>query len=452
MKLNKKFTTGILLSASALALAGCSTGTIDDAVEEFDSIESGDIEVSFEVESDTYGEYGMNVTGQFEYVGDTEDADENKDQANAFGVIQKVNATELEEGEVEEGNEGEGQDGQDATVEVENLDDPVSSEDEELEEVSIEDLDLTDEEKAELEEYEAELISAEVEEGEDEALLEETDPSRDYNYQILEENRALVDGQETTSMGEIIALDDTMYDKVFLTGSEADGRFVYDSRDVGIMEYPISDFVTINPIIESFDIEGNDIEVESGDLHNGEKGHVFSVTPEQAVNSLQEENNNNNNLTQNIVGLVTEANVDTVIVGVNENSFSVEAISTGVSEEGDNPTSEADTEEDAETTDGEERVIGSLVITKTAGDVEIEEPTNAMDLDEFSSLVELFYQQQAEQQLEQQTEEGEVYGEDAKEFQEQQEQENEESTEEQEVGSEEQEAESEEQEVESEEQ
>ena len=376
MKLNKRITTGILLSASALALVGCTTGTIEDSASKFDNIDSGKIEVAFEVDSDTYGEYGMNVTGQFEYVGESKDEDESKDQAKAFGVIQKVNATELEEGEVEE--------------------------DEELEEVSIEDLDLTDEEKAELEEFEAELISAE--DGEDVAL-EEKDPSRDYNYQIVEENRVLIDGQETKSSGEIIALDDTLYDKVFLTGSEADGRFVYDSRDVGITEYPISDFVTVSPIIESFNLEGNDIEVSSGDLHNGEKGHVFTVSPEQAVSSLQEVNDNN--LTQNILGLVTEANVDKVIVGVNENSFSVQAISTGATDGDENPTSESDKKEDAKV--GEERVIGSLVITKTSEKVEIEEPTNALDLDEFSSLVELFYQEQAEKQLESLISEDELY-------------------------------------------
>ena len=373
MKLNKRITTGILLSASALALAGCSTGTIDDAVAKFDSIDSGKFEVAFEVDSDTYGEYGMNVSGQFEYVG--EDKEESKDQAKAFGNIQKVNATELEE-----------EDG----------------ENEEIEEVSIEDLDLTDEEKAELEAFEAELISVE---GEEDVALEEKDPSRDYNYQIVEENRVFIDGQETTSTGELIAIDDTLYDKVFLTGSEADGRYVYDSRDVGIQEYPISDFVTVSPIIEAFNLEGNDIEVSSGDLHNGEKGHVFTVTPEQAVSSLQEVNDNN--LTQNILGLVTEANVDKVIVGVNENSFSVQAISTGATDGDENPTSESDKKEDAKV--GEERVIGSLVITKTSEKVEIKEPTNAMDIDEFSSLIELFYQQQAEQQLESQISDDELY-------------------------------------------
>lgn len=372
MKLNKRITTGILLSASALALVCRTTGTIEDSVAKFDGIDSGKIEVAFEVDSDTYGEYGMNVTGQFEYVG--EDTEESKDQAKAFGNVLKVNATELEE-----------EDGEEESVTV-----------------TSEDLDLTDEEKAELEEFEAELISAE--DGEDVAL-EEKDPSRDYNYQIVEENRVLIDGQETRSSGEIIALDDTLYDKVFLTGSEADGRFVYDSRDVGITEYPISDFVTVSPIIEAFNLEGNDIEVESGDLHNGEKGHVFTVSPEQAVSSLQEVNDNN--LTQNILGLVTEANVDKVIVGVNENSFSVQAISTGATDGDENPTSESDKKEDAKV--GEERVIGSLVITKTSEKVEIEEPTNALDLDEFSSLVELFYQEQAEKQLESLISEDELY-------------------------------------------
>lgn len=388
MKLNKKFTTGILLSASALALAGCSTGTIEDSVAKFDDIDSGKFEVAFEVDSDTYGEYGMNVTGQFEYVG--EDTEESKDQAKAFGNVLKVNATELEE-----------EDGEEESVSVTSEE---VGEDEEIEEVSIEDLDLSDEEKAELEEFEAELISAEGEEVADVAL-EEKDPSRDYNYQIVEENRVLIDGQETKSSGEIIALGDKLYDKVFLTGSEADGRFVYDLRDVGITEYPISDFVTVSPIIEAFNLEGNDIEVSSGDLHNGEKGHVFTVTPEQAVSSLQEVNDNN--LTQNILGLVTEANVDKVIVGVNENSFSVQAISTGATDGDENPTSESDKKEDNK--DGEERVIGSLVITKTSEKVEIEEPTNALDLDEFTSLVELFYQEQAEKQLESQISEEELY-------------------------------------------
>lgn len=386
MKLNKRITTGILLSASALALVGCSTGSIEDSVAKFDGIDSGKFEVAFEVDSDTYGEYGANITGQFEYVG--EDKEVSKDQAKAFGNVLKVNATELEE----EGGE------EDSVI-------PISDEvgeDEEIEEVSIEDLDLTDEEKEELEAHEAELISAEGEEG---VALDKKDPSRDYNYQLVEENRVSVDGQETKSIGELIAIGDTLYDKVFLTGSEADGRYVYDSRDVGIKEYPISDFVTVSPIIEAFNLEGNDIEVSSGDLHNGEKGHVFTVTPEQAVSSLQEVNDND--LTQNILGLVTEANVDKVIVGVNENTFSVQAISTGATDGDENPTSESDKKEDTKV--GEERVIGSLVITKTSEKVEIEEPTNAMDLDEFTSLVELFYQKQAEKQLESQISEDELY-------------------------------------------
>ena len=100
MKLNKRITTGILLSASALALAGCTTGTIEDSATKFDGIDSGKFEVAYEVNSDTYGEYGMNVSGQFEYVG--EDTEESKDQAKAFGNVLKVNATELEEEEGEE--------------------------------------------------------------------------------------------------------------------------------------------------------------------------------------------------------------------------------------------------------------------------------------------------------------------------------------------------------------
>ena len=375
MKLKKRITTGVLLSASVLALVGCTTGTIEDSVAKFDGIDSGKIEVAFEVDSDTYGVYGMNITGQFEYVG--EDTEENKAQAKASGKVLKVNATELEE-----------EDGEELSVTA-----------------TSEDLDLTDEEKASLEEFEAELISGEGEEDGEDVALEEKDPSRDYNYQIVEENRVLIDGQETKSSGEIIALGDKLYDKVFLTGSEADGRFIYDSRDVGIVEYPISDFVKVSPIIEAFNLEGNDIEVSYGDLHNGEKGHVFTVSPEQAVSSLQEVNDSN--LTQNILGLVTEANVDKVIVGVNENSFSVQAISTGATDGDENPTSESDKKEDAKV--GEESVIGSLVITKTSEKVEIEEPTNALDLDEFSSLVELFYQEQAEKHLESQISEDELY-------------------------------------------
>ena len=377
MKLKKRITTGVLLSASVLALVGCTTGTIEDSVAKFDGIDSGKIEVAFEVDSDTYGEYGMNVTGQFEYVGESKDEDGSKDQAKASGKVLKVDATELEE-----------EDGEELSVTA-----------------TSEDLDLTDEEKASLEEFEAELISGEGEEDGEDVALEEKDPSRDYNYQIVEENRVLIDGQETKSSGEIIALGDKLYDKVFLTGSEADGRFIYDSRDVGIVEYPISDFVKVSPIIEAFNLEGNDIEVSYGDLHNGEKGHVFTVSPEQAVSSLQEVNDSN--LTQNILGLVTEANVDKVIVGVNENSFSVQAISTGATDGDENPTSESDKKEDAKV--GEESVIGSLVITKTSEKVEIEEPTNALDLDEFSSLVELFYQEQAEKHLESQISEDELY-------------------------------------------
>lgn len=350
MKLTKKLTTGIVMSASALALAGCSTGTIEESATQFDDIDSGQFEVAYEVDSDTFGEYGTNVSGQFEYVGE-----------------------ETEEGEEPEETE-EGSDGEEESETSEE----DSNEEDSNEEDSNEAVGLPEEEK---------------------------DPARDYNYQIVEENRVFIDGQETTSTGEIIAVGDKLYDKVFLTGSEADGRFVYDSRDEGITEYPIGDLVTISPIIEAFNLEGNDIEVSTGDLHNGETGHVFTVTPEQAVSSLQEVNDND--LTQNILGLVTETNVDTVVVGVNENTFSVQAISTGATDGDENTTSETDTNEGAN--DGEERVIGSLVITKTPEDVNIEEPTNAMDLDEFSSLVELFYQQQAEQQLENQLSDDELY-------------------------------------------
>jgi len=55
------------------------------------------------------------------------------------------------------------------------------------------------------------------------------------------------------------------------------------------------------------------------------------------------------------------------------------------------------------------------VLSKKKGKVEITEPKNAIDLDEFSSLVELYYQQQ-EEEMAGQLDEDELYGDDAKEY------------------------------------
>lgn len=382
---NKGLKSLLFIGASTLALSACAgtSGTINEAAEEFDSIETGELDFSYKVNSDTYGDYDIKMTGQFELVegqgsSDAEETEEESDEQASSGLISKVHATEVEEEE---------------PVEVE------------LTEEEIEELELTEEDLQEVE-----LISETTEDNPLDEGLEEVSPSRKYNYSIKEENSIYIDGQETTSVGEIIALDDLLYDKVFLTGSEADGRFVYDSRDVGIMEYPISDFLTVSPIIDAFDLENSDIEVTKGDLHNEEKGHVFTVTPEEVVTALQSQDGSQTTLEQNILGIVSEANVSEVIFGINENTFSVEAISTG-NEEDTTPTSEAS--EDETETDTGRKVVGSMVITKTKGNVEITAPTNAMDIDEFSSLVELFYQQQAEEQLGSQISEDELYGEEA---------------------------------------
>lgn len=396
MKLRNKITTGILMSASVLALAGCSQGTIDDAVAEFDSIDSGTVELDYEINSRTYGEYGITLTGLFERV---EGAEEDNAQSNAGkSLMQTVSASELEDEPSDESEVDEAEIDEDDVFDID-----ISEIDE-----ALLDVDLSQLSEEEIEELSQEMTTISVDEDDD--IIGEEDPSRGYNYQIEEVNRMFADGQETTSTGEIIALGDTMYDKVFLTGSEANGRFVYDSRDVGITEYPIHDFVTISPIIDAFDLDNSDIEVATGDLANGDSGHVFTVTPEQVVTSLQEEATNT--LAQNILGIVTEVDVDSVIIGINGTTFTVEAISTGGTGENTTPTSEAGTDSEDDS-NGEDTVIGSLVLTKTAGDVEITEPSNAMDLDEFTSLVELFYQQQAEQQMDEQLTDEDVFGEEA---------------------------------------
>lgn len=379
MKMNNKWTKGVLFTASALLLGACATetgtnGSLEEDVASFDAIQQGELEMNYSVSSKTYGDYEVKLTGEFVNHDELED---NK-QAKASGLVSKVNATELEEeGEpeaVEE--ETEAVDGEEEAVESQDAE--VTSEDAELEEPveGSEEADVTSE------------------------LVEDAgvSPSRGYDYALLEETSVYVDGQETNSSGEVMGVGENLYDKVYLTGSEADGKYVYDSRDAGVMEYPVHDYLHIDPIISSFDL-GEDA-VSSGDLANDEKGNIFTLTPEEVTTALQE-NEITSELGNNILGLVSEVGVDKVIIGVNETTFSVEAISTGTGDSNEEPTSEAtDTDEEA-TEETEESVLGYLTVKKTAGDVDIKAPTGALDLDEFSAIVELFYQDMAEQQASQ---------------------------------------------------
>lgn len=348
MKFDKKLRTGLLLGASALALVACSANgestasSLEEATAKYDSIKQGELTMEYNVSSNTYGDYKVDLTGQFE--------------KNDFDT--STSETDKEE-----------------TKESESSEETESSE-------------STEEAKV--------------------------DPSRGYDYHLVEKTSVYVDGQETNSTGEVVALGDTLYDKVFLTGSEADGKFVYDSRDVGITEYPLANYVDIQPVIDAFDLEGNDIKVEKGELFNGEKGHVFTVTPEQVATSLQGEVGESS-LGQNILGLVTEAEVGTVIIGVNEDTFSVQAMSTGDVVDEQKPTSES--EESKESTKDskgdEEDLVGYLLVSKDKSTKEIEAPANKMDIEEFSALIELYYQQMSEGELEEQLSEDEVYGEEA---------------------------------------
>src|SRR5699024_3910394 len=106
-------------------------------------------------------------------------------------------------------------------------------------------------------------------------------------------------------------------------------------------------------------------------------------------------------LGNNILGIVSEENAEKVNIGVNKDTFTVEVYGTGT--ETSEPTSESTSESSSEstsTTEDGQVLVGRLVITKKAGDVEITKPTNSIDLEEFSSLVEKYYQDMTEAGLE----------------------------------------------------
>lgn len=429
MKLNKKLTSSLLLGASMLATLGaCSFGntsspkSVLDAGKKFDSIESGDLEMAYEVNSYTYGDYNVELNAKFERNDFTEEATDDEQESDdkesddkevSKGFVHKAYATENEESDESESDESESDEAEEPMNELTDEPEDVDLGDVDLEDFDedmLRDLGLEDVDLDELSEEDINLISA--------PLIDEetTDPSRFYNYEMTEKSQMYADGQETISSGEYIGLDDTLYDKVFLTGSEADGKFVYDSRDVGISEYPIASYLEISPILESFELEENDIEVTKGKLYSGEIGNVFTLTPEQVAESFQGELSESA-LAQNILGLVSETNVDKVIFGIKDETFTVEAISTGEGTTNKEPSSQAETDDSEETDKKEttEEYVGSIVLSKKKGKVEITEPKNAIDLDEFSSLVELYYQQQ-EEEMAGQLDEDELYGDDAKEY------------------------------------
>lgn len=339
MAVNKKWVAGAVAGVCAVSLGfyavnGSNTAsTLDEAVQKYDSMESGDVNVDYNINSSTYGDYKVSLTGQF---GKTAEAPkETKDSSVA-------DSSKTEEAD--------------------------SSKEEDSEEAKD---------------------SSATEGSEEEAKT--LDKSRLYDYHLVEDTKVYVDGQETNSTSDVYAIGNTLFDKVFLTGSEADGKFVYDTRDSGVVEYPIATYLQISPIIEAFDLDG--VSVEKGTLHNGDKGHVFTLTPEQVATALQGEEGETG-LGQNILGLVSEANVDEVVIGVNATTFSIEAVSTGENDKNDEPTSASSDTKTAKTE--KDGVIGYLVVDKKAGKVEITEPTNKLDLEEFSALVELYYQQMAE--------------------------------------------------------
>ena len=327
---SKRLLNGALLGVTALALGACASGgigsgvsgSIEDSAKSFDSINEGEIDLAYNIDSYRYGKFNVSLTGKYEET--------------------SKEATET-----------------DSTEE--------SSE------------------------------SKESKESKD----EKDTSSRAYDYSLVEGTVVVVDGKETKSTGEITAIGDTLYDRVYLTGSGADGKFVYDTRDGedGAVDYPLADYLSVSPIINAFDFA--DIEVTTGKLADtGKTGHTFTVTPEEVVTALQE-GGVSSELGNNILGIVSEENAEKVTIGVNKDTFTVEAY--GTDTETSEPTSESTSESSSEstsTTEDGQVLVGRLVITKKAGDVEITKPTNSIDLEEFSGLVEKYYQDMTEAGLE----------------------------------------------------
>lgn len=349
MRKVKNFKSGLMMCASVVALGACTPGgessveSFDEAVESFDGIKEGSIVMDYKVESDTYGDYTVNLEGDFEHTG---------------RVVEESEESDSETGDAE------------TTEEVE----------------SGEEAEVTETEE-----------SGDMSQEEDVAV---SDGTEEYDYSLVESTSVYVDGKETKSSGEVVALDDTLFDKVFLTGSEADGKFVYDSRDEDITEYPLAGYLEVGSLIDLFDLEGSGSEVMHAELAEGSSGHVFTLTPEQVVTALQGDSGTSA-LGQNILGLASEDNVTDIEIGVNDTTFSVRALSNSGEDE------ESDSEQDT--------VVGYLTITKEESDVTVEAPSASMDVEEFSSLMELYYQRMAEEEMSGQIEDGEVYGDEAQE-------------------------------------
>jgi len=350
---SKRLLNGALLGVTALALGACASGgvgsgvsgSIEDSAKSFDSINEGEIDLAYNIDSYRYGKFNVSLTGKYEETSKeaTEDSsDESKESSESSESNES--SEDKESNESNESNE--------------------SSEDKESNE-------------------------------------EKDTSSRAYDYSLVEGTVVLVDGKETKSTGEITAIGDTLYDRVYLTGSGADGKFVYDTRDGedGAVDYPLADYLSVSPIINAFDFA--DIEVTTGKLADtGKTGHTFTVTPEEVVTALQE-GGVSSELGNNILGIVSEENAEKVNIGVNKDTFTVEVY--GTDTETSEPTSESTSESSSEstsTTEDGQVLVGRLVITKKAGDVEITKPTNSIDLEEFSSLVEKYYQDMTEAGLE----------------------------------------------------
>ena len=356
---SKRLLNGALLGVTALALGACASGgvgsgvsgSIEDSAKSFDSINEGEIDLAYNIDSYRYGKFNVSLTGKYEET--------------------SKEATEDSSDESKESNE--------------------SSEDNE-----------SKESKESNESNESNESKESSESSEDKESNDEKDTSsRAYDYSLVEGTVVLVDGKETKSTGEITAIGDTLYDRVYLTGSGADGKFVYDTRDGedGAVDYPLADYLSVSPIINAFDFA--DIEVTTGKLADtGKTGHTFTVTPEEVVTALQE-GGVSSELGNNILGIVSEENAEKVTIGVNKDTFTVEAY--GTDTETSEPTSESTSESSSEstsTTEDGQVLVGRLVITKKAGDVEITKPTNSIDLEEFSGLVEKYYQDMTEASLE----------------------------------------------------
>ena len=354
---SKRLLNGALLGVTALALGACASGgigsgisgSIEDSAKSFDSINEGEIDLAYNVDSYRYGKYNVSLTGKYE---------ETSKEAN-------------ESSESDESKEStESKESDESKESKESSEDKESKESNESNESS-------------------------------ESKEEKDTSSRAYDYSLVEGTVVLVDGKETKSTGEITAIGDTLYDRVYLTGSGADGKFVYDTRDgeEGATDYPLADYLSVSPIINAFDFA--DIEVTTGKLADtGKTGHTFTVTPEEVVTALQE-GGVSSELGNNILGIVSEENAEKVNIGVNKDTFTVEVY--GTNTETSEPTSESTSESSSEstsTTEDGQVLVGRLVITKKAGDVEITKPTNSIDLEEFSSLVEKYYQDMTEAGLE----------------------------------------------------